>query len=244
MNTNTHLEIHFHNENKATAFIKSNVKGGEKDFCEILIFCYLALRQMHNLKSNRVSMSLAEILSTTSGGGSYSDYWQMMSKLKNETDIPYYVPFIAALGVDINKLVGLIPALGIYRAVNKLSDEQLAKQICPTIAQIKKHSGRNGKKRFIADMVVREKKTVNFALQTKGFGFLGKGANYYAPMSVILILKYLYSSHDDWTPENSRFKTMLTQAANLCGQAFLQGKVSTVSQVKLPLNITNQVFSA
>lgn len=245
MNNQTHFEIHFHDENQASALIKSNAEGSEKDFCEILIFCHLASRQMHNLKSNRVSASLAEILSTMySGAGDYSDYWQMMSKLKNEADIPYYVPFIAALGINVSKLVGLIPPLGIYSAVNKLSTEQIASQICPTVAQVREHNGIDGQKQFVADMELRDKRVISFGLQSKGFGILGKGVNYYAPMSVILTFKYLYSLHDDWEPENSRFRKMLIKAANLCGKAFLQGKITSVSQVTLPLEITTQIFSA
>lgn len=245
MNSQTHFEMHFQDENQASALIKANADGSEKDFCEILLFCHLASRQMHNLKSNKVSTSLAEILSIMySGAGDYSDYWQMMSKLKNEADIPYYVPFIAALGINVSKLVGLIPPLGIYRAVNKLSNEQIAHQICPNIAQVKEHLGVDGQKQFIVDMELRDKRVISFDLQPKGFGILGKGANYYAPMSVILTFKYLYSLHDDWETENSRFRKMLMKAANLCGDAFLQGKITAVSQVSLPLEITDRVFSS
>jgi hypothetical protein len=244
MNNQMHFEIHFHDENQATALIKSNAEGSEKNFCEILTFCHFALRQMHNLRSNKVSISLAEILSTMySGAGDYSDYWQLMTKLKSEADIPYYVPFIAALGINVSKLVGLIPSLGIYRAVNKLSNEQLAHKICPTVAQVKNHSGISGQKQFVADVIAQDRKVASFDLQTKGFGLLAKGVNYYGPMSVILAFKYLYSLHDDWELENSQFRKMLIKAANLCGQAFLQGKTTATSQVTLPLQISNEVFS-
>lgn len=239
MNSQTHFEIHFQNENQASAFLKTNVDGRDKDFCELLIFSHLACRQMHNLKSNKVSTSLAQILSLMySGAGDYSDYWQLMTKL-TETDIPYYLPFLSALGINVSKLVGLIPSLGLYRAANKLTNEQIAQQICPIVPQVSNHIGGEGQKQFIVNMEFRDNRVLNFDLQPKGFGMFGKGVNYYAPMSVILTFKYLYSLHDDWESENSRFRKMLIKSANLCGTAFLQGKITAVSQVSLPLEIVN-----
>jgi hypothetical protein len=184
-----------------------------------------------------------------SGAGDYSDYWQMMTKLKTESDIAYYVPFIAALGINVSELVGLIPSLGIYRMVYQLSNEQIARQICPNVAQVKEYHGGGGQKQFISSMELRDKSIVGFELQPKGFGILGKGINYYAPMSVILTFKYLYSLHDvwlhdDWVPKNSRFRKMLIKATNLCGNAFLQGRITTLSQLSLPLEIVNQVSSS
>lgn len=245
MNNQIHYEIHFQDENTARAFLKSDLTGIEKNFCEILFFCHLATRQLHNLKSNKVSTSLAEILSTMyTEAGDYSDFMHLMVKLKNEADIPYYLPFIGALGINISKLIGLIPSLGIYRTVNKLSNEQIASQICPTIAQVKEYDGINGQKHFVAIMELKDKRVINFDLQPKGFSFLGEGINYYAPMSVILTFKYLYSLHDDWELENSNFRKALKKAANLCGEYFMQGKITSISQVTLPLEITNQVYSS
>jgi hypothetical protein len=241
MNCQAHFEIHFQNENQASALLKTNSEGRDKDFCELLIFSYFACRQMHNLKPNKVSKSLAQILSLMySGAGDYSDYWQLMTKL-TEVDIPYYLPFLAALGINVSKLVGLIPSLGLYRATSKLTNEQFAQQICPIVPQVNNHRSGEGQKQFIINMELRDKRVLNFDLQPKGFGMFGKGVNYYAPMSVILTFKYLYSLHDDWEPENSRFRKMLIKCANLCGTAFLQGKITTVSQVTLPLEIVNSV---
>lgn len=158
-------------------------------------------------------------------------------------DVFYYIPFIAALGTNIDWLVRIISPLASYGNINKLDNEQVARQIFPKVAQVKEYYGVDGQKQFIARMELRNKNNFIFLLKTKGFGIFGKGVNYYAPMSVILAFKYLYALHDDQEPENIHFRNMLLEAAHLIGNAFLQGKVTILSLVSLPLEIVNHVYS-
>ncbi len=242
---NLHFEIHFHTQYSATAQVKTEARGKQSVFLQVLLFCELATRQLLNLHSNPVSNSLALILAGIgTGGGSYGDYWQLMTKLKNETDIASCLPFIAALKVDISKLVALIPSLAIYRAVNKMGNEEIARQICPEVARVEAHQGIQGRKRFLADLEYRSAQSVNFQMEPKGFGFLGQGVNYYTPMSVVLAFNFLHSPHDNMKEDDIPSWRRLADAANRSGNAFLQGEITTLSQVTLPLEITNLVMSA
>jgi len=245
MSIDVHFEIDFHTEYKATAQLKTEATGRQAAFLQTLLFCQLAARQMHNLRSNPVSTALAEILAALgSGGGSYGDYWQLMTKLNTQMDIACYIPFIAALGVDVSKLVGMILPLAMYRTIQKLSNEQIAHQICPEVAKIDEHKGVQGQKRFIADVELQSPQVALFNLDPKGFGFLAQGVNYYAPMSVILTFNYLHSPHDGLKQEDIPSWRVLANAANHCGNAFLEGKITGLSQATLPLQITNLVFAS
>lgn len=246
MNNLTRFQIHFHDEYQASILIKSDAERKDKNFCELLLFCCLGLHQMHNLRSNRPSMALAEILSLIDDPIYWQNYMPLfsnISKVMTMEDVFYYIPFIAALGTNINWLIPIIFPLASYGNINKLDNEQVVRQILPKVAQVKEYYGVDGQKQFIARMELRNKNKFIFLLKTKGFGILGKGVNYYAPMSVILAFKYLYTLHDDQEPENIHFRNMLLEVAHLIGNAFLQGKVTILSLVSLPLEIVNHVYS-
>lgn len=89
-----------------------------------------------------------------------------------------------------------------------------------------------GEKRFLATLDFRSKRAL-LRLHPKGFDPLGRGVNYYAPVSVGLLLRHLafLQSRD---PDYIR---ALSLAASLCGEAFLLGKVTLVSQPVLAFEI-------
>jgi TPR repeat protein len=49
MNFGARLEIHFHQQDEASVYLETNAVGDHRKYCELLIFCLLATRQMYNL---------------------------------------------------------------------------------------------------------------------------------------------------------------------------------------------------
>jgi hypothetical protein len=240
MSFQTHFEMHFQNEYQASVLLQTNTSGSEKNFQQLLLFSYIACRQLYNLRQNKVATSLAEILLTLYTG----NHGMMLLKL-GEEDIPYYIPFLVALensSSQWSELIRYVSPLKYYHTVEKLSAEQIAQKIFPNVPKVISFNGVTGQKIFSANLEYGNK-FPNFDLQTKGFGIFGKGINYYAPMSVILMFKHLYSLHDDWETENSGFRKALIKIANLCGDVFLQGKISAINQTVLPLEIVKSAMA-
>ena len=56
--------------------------------------------------------------------------------------------------------------------------------------EIIRYPGNNGRKYFTSKLRIDDEK-VKFDFNAKGFGFLGKGLNYYGPISGITLIRYL-----------------------------------------------------
>lgn len=92
-----------------------------------------------------------------------------------------------------------------------------------------------GKKRFMATLDFSPQRA-RFLLHPKGFGILGRGVNYYAPQSVFVLFRHLTTVR----AANDAYRRGLAEAASLCGQCFLEGKVTTSSQPTLALRIAER----
>jgi len=99
------------------------------------------------------------------------------------------------------------------------------------------YRGIPGRKRFLATLDFNTERA-SFILKPRGFGLLGKGVNYYAPHSVILLLKYLASRHIS----DSEYLARISRAANICAMVFVQRKVTTFTQAGLAVGIARTVF--
>jgi hypothetical protein len=149
-----------------------------------------------------------------------------------------YIPFLAALGVDLSEIVKIIPAFAMLRASAGYDNKEIAKTLWPNIAHVVSYRGSAGGKQFIAEFEWKEEK-VFLQLNLKGFGLFGKGINYYVPMSVSLFLKYLTDKHEkDW-----EYVMRFERAAKICGQTFLDGKVTSLNQMELPILIDKQTLN-
>lgn len=111
------------------------------------------------------------------------------------------------------------------------------------VPRIVEYPGTAGKKRFMATLDFGPERA-RFLLHPKGFGILGRGVNYYAPQSVLVLFTHLSTAR----AANDAYRRGLAEAASLCGQCFVEGKVTTSSQPTLALRIaeqaTGEVFAA
>jgi hypothetical protein len=80
------------------------------------------------------------------------------------------------------------------------------------------------RKRFVATLRgPRDNFAYNFHLDAKGFGVFASGVGYYAPVSVVMLLKYLA----DRRSIDLIYLTRLALAAENCGRGFLGGAVKS-----------------
>lgn len=93
--------------------------------------------------------------------------------------------------------------------------------------------GKEGNKRFSARLV-EEKGITNFLLEPKGFGFLGEGITYYAPISVGVLLYYFISQQIDLRK--------LAVAAEVCGLAITSNLVTMENQFNLAYKYTKKII--
>lgn len=233
MENQFHLDIDFYDEHQASVVIQANTKVEDREFGEIVLFNCFALRQMQNLQS--FGIPLARILSVVDSSlTSHRSYIELLMNLRTLEELAFYVPLIAALGVDIEWLVPYMIPLKIAKAASGVDDKAIIAEIWPSVTQIVNRRTSPGNKRFFAEMFLTKDK-VQFELNLKGFGIFGKGVNYYAPMSVILFLKHLFDQSDD--KSYFRHKRHLAKSSNLCGNAFLSGEINPASQLSIPVQL-------
>lgn len=236
MNQSAHLEIHFYTEYEAAVVFETFAQDDERRIIEIQAFNSFALRHFINLQS--VGIPLARLFATIDGGiENYTAYIGILRELGTPEEMISYIPFLAALGVDLSQIVKNIPAFAMLRASAGYDNEEIARTLWPNIAHVVSYRGAPGGKRFTANFEWKEE-MVFLELDQKGFGLFGKGINYYAPMSVSLFLKYLTDKHEkDW-----KYVMRFERAAQICGQTFLDGKVTSFNQMDLPILIEQQTL--
>lgn len=200
------LQVEFYSKDEAAICIKSRTPPDELLFGEILLFCSFALRQMHNLGSKHpVTHSLATALASNQGA---------------RTPLTLFVgpPDFSFRDISFSLKDEVPDPLKNYVSLDDI-------KLVPFKEQ-------PGEKRFLATLDFRSKRAL-LRLHPKGFGPLGRAVNYYAPVSVALLLRHLafLQSRD---PDYIR---ALSLAASLCGEAFLLGKATVVSQPVLAFEI-------
>lgn len=104
--------------------------------------------------------------------------------------------------------------------------------IAPNAAKLIAYAGSPGRKRFVGRLTFSET-NFNFQMDAKGFGILGRGVAYYAPISVVLLLEYLGKRRLN----DQKYLNSLLGAAVACGEAFLMNKITLQSQHKVAAEI-------
>jgi hypothetical protein len=204
------LEINFYSKDKASISLQSRMK--QQQFGEIVLFCSFAFRQMRNIGlKHPMSLNLAEEL------------------LKNQDPS---TPLILLLGPP------KLTFMNIFSPLKRDIPDPLKNFISVDTVKLIPPTGRAGQKLFLATLDIDPGRAL-LHLDPKGFTLLGIGVNYYAPLSVGLLLRHLALSR----PAEASFLKSLSRAANLCGKAVLEFEVTAVSQIFLAYQIAAKAIS-
>lgn len=247
------LQIDFYNKDEVSVFLETTPGETIEDenAFEPFLFGWFTLRQLHNLGHNTIIDAFVGLLTRN----------QNVTDLINEPpEIPpvidlliqaYSVAFDdvqrvdpildSTLKIGIGK--GATPNTGLTSdeyfslmtrfekdpAVNIIKRDYLKK-----LPRIVAYPGKYGSKRFIAMIGYdQEKGRQSFVLQHEGFGILGQEVNYYAPHSIIALLRSLAFKHS----ANEIYIKRLSSIAYLCGKSHMQKIITPNNQPELALRI-------
>jgi hypothetical protein len=235
MENNISVDIKFYDQNNASVSIRSKDKIQTKEKLALLLFSSFALRQMHNLQN--IGFPLAQVLKVIKSPIDSYFYYSNLLIGKSLRELVVYVPLISSLGVDVKKLIPHMMALRIYKIKSGFNDEKTAKEFWSEVPKIIPEKEVKSKKRFIGNLHIINNK-VFFNLDSKGFGLLGRGVNYFSPISVVLFIRHLENIYSS----DYKFGDRLAKVVNLCGLAHLNNRITIKSQIDLPFRIVDQAY--
>lgn len=114
--------------------------------------------------------------------------------------------------------------------------EKITTQKEDNAANLVDYTGVKGRKRFISQLNCTDE-NLNFKYDTNGFGFFASGMGYYAPNSVIILLKYLAKKRDD-----SEYRQGLERAAMQCGLLYFDKKLTLSGQNQIAFLVALQSY--
>jgi hypothetical protein len=235
MENNISVDIKFYDQNNASISIWSKGKIQIKEKLALLLLSSFALRQMHNLQ--KIGFPLAQVLKAIKSPIDSYFYYTDLLIGKSLKELVVYVPLISSLGVDVKKLIPHMMALRIYEIKSGFNDEKIAKEFWSEVPKIVPEKEVKSKKRFIGNLHLQNEKVI-FNLESKGFSLLGRGINYFAPISVVLFIRHLENMYSS----DYKFGDRLAKVTNLCGLAQLNNKITIKSQTDLPIRIVDQAY--
>jgi hypothetical protein len=206
------FRIEFLDETRAAIELTIRAPEARHAYGEVLLFSSIALRQMHNMGTNHpVSRSLAQALAS-----------------------------LADPALPMRVLLGA-PQLSMQRfreAMREGAPDPMDNIVSTDVITLVPFTRQKGKKRFLGTLDF-DPGRARFLLHPKGFNAMGEGVNYYAPLSVAVLLRFLSRSG----AEDPTYQSQLRRVANACGDALLSGQVTTLSQPALALAITERAMS-
>ncbi len=233
MNFEQRLEIHFYNQYQAAVSISGEQVTKENRIGLITLFNSFALRQMSNL--GNIGTFAANVLSVVSSSPeAIESYLELIQYLRTPQDLAVHAPLLGVLGVDLSQVItySTAPDIVMARVSSGHSTKSIANELWPDVVRIVDRRISDGSHQFLSDFKIEGDKAFLY-LKPKGFGILGKAVNWYASTSIMVFYKYLLKEQsDDWEFQNS-----LARSANKCGEAFINGKVNSVSLITLPVSI-------
>ena len=208
-----HLEFRIEFPDQSQAAIELTIRASEPrhQYGEALLFACLAIRQMHNMGTHHpVSTSLAEALAS----------------IQDPTS-----PMKVLLGA---------PELSMQRikaAMKEGAPDPMDNIVSTEVVTLVPFKGQRGKKRFLGTLEFDSGRAL-FLLHPKGFNAMGEGVNYYAPLSVAVLLRHLARGR----MEDTTYQRRLSLIANACGNAISSGQVTTLSQPTLVVAIASEAM--
>lgn len=101
------------------------------------------------------------------------------------------------------------------------------------------YSGNPARKRFICSMLLSEAKDkLDFTIKLKGFGMFDKSLNYYAPVSLMVLLRKLCAKRANDRPYLLRLGIIAAQ----CGVEYQAGSVRIADHHQLAYGLTKTIF--
>jgi hypothetical protein len=179
------------------------------DFAMLVLFSSFALRQMHNLgTSHPVTQSLASALAAI-----------------NKPDAQLVI-LLGPPDLSLNQL---------QQASRDGASDPMQNFVSVDSFKLAPYRNQKGKKRFLSSLTYDEHQA-RLLMDLKGFDFMGRGVNYYAPLSVGLLFRRLVSLQG----QHSEYLPSLVYTANLSGKALLSGTITSTSQPFLALQVAQE----
>lgn len=114
---------------------------------------------------------------------------------------------------------------------------QIANYENPNTPKLVDYKGSPGRKRFVASLGYINGK-LNFQFNAKGFGLLAREMEYYAPNSVLVLLRYLVKKRIN----DRDFISRLSRSVENCGKAYYSGQLSVLTQHQIALMIADETL--
>ena len=201
------FRIEFTDQVRAAIELAITAPEARHAYGEALLFSCMALRQMDNLgTSHPESRSLA----------------QALANLQDPV-----LPMRLLLGppqISVQRLRG---------AMKERTPDAMGNVVSTDIITLVPFRRQKGKKRFLGTLEFDSGRAL-FLLHPKGFNVMGEGVNYYAPLSVAILLRFLARTRS----EDSVYQSQLRRIANACGDTLLSEQVTPFTQPALALGIT------
>jgi hypothetical protein len=224
------LEVDFYGRYKASAIVETLAQEKERETVALRLFAAYTLRQLRNM--GNAGRPLAQILAAMDRPAEvYTNYYNLVHRMSTPQEMAPYMPFIAALGVDMARIVESVTAFAMLRASAGGDTEEIARNLWPEVCGLVPYQGRPGDKRFVAQLELDESR-VSLQLDAKGFGLLGQGVDYFASMSVVLVLRYLTEKYDE-DAAASDMSERIREVAQMCGRAALAHAIGAGEEAEL-----------
>ena len=111
--------------------------------------------------------------------------------------------------------------------------EELADHEAADGARLTQYQGSKGRKGFRGTLIARDE-NLNFQMHPWGFGMFGRGIGYYAPNSVVLLLRHLARRRR----RDDEYVGALEEALELVADAWTAGRVTVANQHKVAMTAT------
>jgi hypothetical protein len=211
MGDNLEFRIEFLDQSQAAIEIKMRASEARHQYGEVLLFACLALRQTNN-------MGIHHPVSRSLGGA--------LAWLQDPAS-----PFKVLLGPPE------FSRQWINAAMKEGAPDVMANIVSTDIVTLVPFRRQRGKKRFLGTLEFDSGRP-SFLLHPKGFDANGGGVNYYAPLSVAVLLRHLACVRK----EDTTYQGQLSLVANACGKAIFSGQVTILSQLALAVAIASEAM--
>jgi hypothetical protein len=153
-----------------------------------------------------------------------------------ESNAPSELEKLAEIGLFTMFAIRIMSNLGVHEITDGLGSflieaETFAPRFLDVLRdrgfRLVRYPGHAGRKQFLGSVTME--KIVRFDHKMKGFGWLGRGLGYYAPIAVMALLRFLVERHEN----DLEFHQRLAKAAWACGRFQLERRIGLTNQVEL-----------